>query len=52
MINAYKIFVVKHEGKRPLGSHECRCDDNIRMDLGLLTSQEGLYSMQLISLVS
>jgi len=26
-------MVGKPEGKRPLGRHRCRCEDNIRMDL-------------------
>ena len=29
----YRILVVKHEGKRPLGRPSCRWEDNIRMDL-------------------
>jgi hypothetical protein len=33
MINAYKIFVGKPEGKRPLGKPRHKCEDNIRMDL-------------------
>jgi hypothetical protein len=32
--NAYKILVVKPEGKRPLGRPRCRWANNIRMDLG------------------
>jgi hypothetical protein len=31
--NAYRILVGKPEGKRPLGRHRCRWEDNIRMDL-------------------
>jgi hypothetical protein len=31
--NAYKILVGKPEGKRPLGRHRLRWEDNIRMDL-------------------
>jgi hypothetical protein len=31
--NAYRIFVRKPEGKRPLGIPRRRWDDNIRMDL-------------------
>jgi hypothetical protein len=33
--NAYRIFVGKPEGKRPLGRPRCRWEDNtrIRMDL-------------------
>jgi hypothetical protein len=31
--NAYNIFVGKPEGKRPLGRHRCRWEDNIRIDL-------------------
>jgi hypothetical protein len=31
--NAYKIFVIKPEGKRPRGGPKHRWDDNIRMDL-------------------
>jgi hypothetical protein len=33
MRNANKILVGKPEGKRPLGRHRCRREDNIRMDL-------------------
>jgi hypothetical protein len=33
MRNAYKIFVVKPEGKRPLGRPRRRWEDNIRLDL-------------------
>jgi hypothetical protein len=33
MRNAYKIFVGKPEGKRPLGRHRYRWEDNIRMDV-------------------
>jgi hypothetical protein len=31
--NAYRIFVGKPEGKRPLGRRICRWVDNIKMDL-------------------
>jgi hypothetical protein len=31
--NAYKILVGKPEGKRPLGRHRCRWEDNTKMDL-------------------
>jgi hypothetical protein len=30
--DAYKVLVVKPEGKRPLGRHRCRWE-NIKMDL-------------------
>jgi hypothetical protein len=33
MKNAYKILVGKPEGKRPLGRHRRRWEDNIRMDV-------------------
>jgi hypothetical protein len=33
MRNAYKILVGKPEGKRPLGRHRRRWDDNTRVDL-------------------
>jgi hypothetical protein len=33
MRNAYKIFVGKSEGDRPLGRPRRRWEDNIRMDL-------------------
>jgi hypothetical protein len=33
MRNAYKMFVGKPEGKRPLGKLRCSWEDNIRMDL-------------------
>jgi hypothetical protein len=29
----YKVLVVKPEGKRPLRTLRCRCEDGIRMDL-------------------
>jgi hypothetical protein len=32
--NAYRLFVGKPEGKRPLGRPRRRWVDNIRMDLG------------------
>jgi hypothetical protein len=32
--NAYRILVVKPEGKRPLGRPRRRWVDNIRLDLG------------------
>jgi hypothetical protein len=32
--NAYRLLVVKPEGKRPLGRPRCRWVDNIKMDLG------------------
>jgi hypothetical protein len=31
--NAYRILVGEPEGKRPLGRHRRRWEDNIRMDL-------------------
>jgi hypothetical protein len=33
MRSACKILVGKPEGKRPLGRHRCRWEDNIRMGL-------------------
>jgi hypothetical protein len=30
---AYRIWVGKPEGKRPLGSPRCKCMDNIKIDL-------------------
>jgi hypothetical protein len=33
MRNAYKIWVGKREGKRPLGIPRCKREDNIRIDL-------------------
>jgi hypothetical protein len=33
MTNAYKILVVKPEGKRPLGRPTRRGEDNIKIDL-------------------
>jgi hypothetical protein len=33
MRNVYKILVEKTEGKRPLGRHRRRWEDNIRMHL-------------------
>jgi hypothetical protein len=32
--NSYRILMGKPEGKRPIGRHRCRWEDNIRMDLG------------------
>jgi hypothetical protein len=29
----YKLLVGRPEGKRPLGRHRCRWEDNIKMDL-------------------
>jgi hypothetical protein len=31
--NAYRILVGKPEGKKPLGSHRRRWEDNIKIDL-------------------
>jgi hypothetical protein len=33
MRNAYKIFIGKPDGKRPLGRHRRRWEDNIRVDI-------------------
>jgi hypothetical protein len=33
MINSYKIFIGKPEGKRPLGRHKRKWEDNIKIDL-------------------
>jgi hypothetical protein len=33
MRNAYSILVGKPEGRRPLGRHRCRWEDDIKMDL-------------------
>jgi hypothetical protein len=33
MRNAYSILIGKSEGKRPLGKHRHRWEDNIRIDL-------------------
>jgi len=30
---AYRVLVGKHEGKRPLGRHRLRWEDNIKMKL-------------------
>jgi hypothetical protein len=29
----YRVLVGRPKGKRPLGRHRCRCEDNIKMDL-------------------
>jgi hypothetical protein len=29
----YRVLVRKPEGKRPLGRHRCRWEDNVKMDL-------------------
>jgi hypothetical protein len=31
--NGYRVLVGKPEGRRPLGRHRQRCEDNIKMDL-------------------
>jgi hypothetical protein len=33
MINEKKYFLQKFEGKKPLGTHRRRCEDNIKKDL-------------------
>jgi hypothetical protein len=33
MRNTYRIVARKLEGKRPLGRHKCRWEDNIKIDL-------------------
>jgi hypothetical protein len=33
MINAYKIFIGKPKGKRPLGRPRCRWEEKIKSDL-------------------
>ena len=32
----YRVLVGKPEGKRPLGRHRCRWEDNIKMDLQIV----------------
>ena len=32
-MGVYRVLVVKHEGKRPLGRPRCRWEVNIKMDL-------------------
>jgi hypothetical protein len=34
MRNAYRILVIKPEGKKPLRRTRCRWEDNVRMDHG------------------
>ena len=34
---AFKILAGKHRGKRPLGRPRHRCEDNIRMEIGIIT---------------
>jgi hypothetical protein len=46
MGNAYKILVGKPEGKRLLGRPRCKCEDNIRVDLGEVWCKV-VYWMQL-----
>jgi hypothetical protein len=46
MRNEYKILVGKPEGKRPLGRHIPRWEDNIRMDLRN-TAWEGVNRIHL-----
>jgi hypothetical protein len=31
--NAYRVFVGKPKGKKPLGRPSCRWEDNVKMDL-------------------
>jgi hypothetical protein len=31
--DAYRVLVVKPEGKRPLGRRRCRLEDNIKLDI-------------------
>jgi hypothetical protein len=33
MRGAYRVLVGEPEGKKPLGRHRCRWEDNIKMDL-------------------
>jgi hypothetical protein len=40
MRNAYKILVGKPTGKRPLGRHRHRWEDNIKMDLREIMLQD------------
>jgi hypothetical protein len=40
--NAYRNLVGKPEGKRPLGSHRRRWEDNIEMDLREIRRGYGL----------
>ena len=30
---SYRVLVGKSEGKRPLGRHRCRWEDNVKVDL-------------------
>jgi len=43
----YRVLVGKPEGKRPLGRHRCRWEDNIKMDL----QEVGCGGMDWIKLV-
>jgi hypothetical protein len=47
MINAYKIFVRKPDGKRPLGSTRHRWEDNIIFTLRKYIGCEGMHWIQL-----
>jgi len=31
--DACRVLVNKHDGKRPLGTHRCKLEDTIKMDL-------------------
>jgi hypothetical protein len=42
--SAYKIFVRKREGKKPLRRPRCRGKGNIRMYLGKTMERSGLYA--------
>jgi hypothetical protein len=37
-INAYRIFVGRPEGKRPLGIPRSKCEDNIKINLKAIES--------------
>jgi hypothetical protein len=41
-MGAYRVLVGKTEGKRPLGRHRLRREDNIKMDLQKVGWRQGL----------
>jgi hypothetical protein len=43
--NTYRILVGRSEGKRPLGSHRHRLEDNIKMALTEIELEGILYSV-------
>jgi hypothetical protein len=51
MRNAYKILILKPDGKRPLERPRHRWEDNIRMDFRRIVWVDGLVGVDWIHLV-